>query len=376
MEEHKLQYLKSLLGQNIEVKKCVAAVEPLEAIARKCYAEPIDLSPQEFVKMMVFDGCFIIQLLRKFNGENVLDENDPIFKQDWILNSLQRDLMLLENQLPFFILCELYETLELPDKASELIRLALNFFSDLLPVQRITHENGNPREDISHLLDEKGNPLKDISHLLDLIHRDWSSKLEPQQDVNRSTGEYKSIRCSTQLTEAGIKLKKIDYKDIFGIQFDHGSLQIPTLVIEERTESFLRNLIAHEQYRGGDQINQINIVTDYVTFLGCLIKSEEDVTKLSHRGIICNLVGEDEVISEMVNKLIVCITGPSRNFYYAEIFRRLNIHCNRPGKRWMAKLRRNYCNSPWKIISIIVACLLLLLALLQTIFSILSWKKQ
>nr|XP_027120315.1 UPF0481 protein At3g47200-like [Coffea arabica] len=307
MVEHKLVYLKSLLGQKIEkVATCVAAVKPLEEKARKCYAEPIALSSDEFVEMMVLDGCFIIQLLLKFKEKDLIDKTDPVFRLEWILNSLQRDLMLFENQLPFFILCKLYETIELPDHESGLIDLALNFFSDLLP-------------------------------------------------------------------EAGIKLEKIAQEDIFDIEFENGTLRIPTLAIEERTESFLRNLVAYEQYCGDDQIN---IVTDYVTFLGCLIKSEKDVTKLSHHGIIHNFVGESEVISEMFNKMIVCIVGPSRNFHYAEIFSRVNTHCDRRMNRWRATLRRNYCNSPWGIISIIAASFLLLLTLLQTIFSILSCKSH
>ncbi|XP_027116852.1 UPF0481 protein At3g47200-like isoform X2 [Coffea arabica] len=361
MEEHKLVYLKSVLGQKIEkVATCVAAVKPLEEKARKCYAEPIALSSDEFVEMMLLDGCFIIQLLLKFKEKDLIDKTDPAFRLDWILNSLQRDLMLFENQLPFFILCKLYETIELPDQESGLIDLALNFFSDLLPGHGTARENGNPQDN--------------IKHLLDLIHRNWStSKLKPVKEMTRGTGDMALIRCSMELAEAGIKLEKIAQEDIFDIEFENGTLRIPTLAIEERTESFLRNLVAYEQYCGDDQIN---LVTDYVTFLGCLIKSEKDVTKLSHHGIIDNFVGESEVISEMFNKMIVCIVGPSRNFHYAEIFSRLNIHCDRRMNRWWAKLRRNYCNSPWGIISIIAASLLLLLTLLQTIFSILSWKNQ
>ncbi|XP_027119054.1 UPF0481 protein At3g47200 [Coffea arabica] len=410
MKDHKLLYLKLLLRQkNTDVKKCVEAVEPLERDARKYYAEPIgpELSRQEFVKMMVLDGCFIIKLLLYFERMDSVDRNDPIFKQDWILNSLQRDLMLLENQLPFFILCKLYETLELPNEEGGLISLALNFFIDLLPVQVSAIKNGNALYNIRHLLDENRNPLDDIRHLLDLIHRFWStSKLKPQNDAERSTGGHESIRfstqchlpdlihrywstpkvkpqndmkrsteeselipCSTQLADAGIELLKIDQVDIFDIQFDNGSLQIPTLVIEDRTESFLRNLIAYEQYSGGG-----GYVTDYVTFLGCLIKSKKDVTKLSHHGIIHNRIGENEVISQMLNKMIVCIVGPSSNSHYAEICSRVNIHCSRPVNRWRATLRRKYCNSPWGIISIIAASSLLILTLLQTTFTILSWK--
>lgn len=367
MEEHKLVYLKSLLGQKIEkVATCVAAVTPLEEKARKCYAEHIALSSDEFVEMLLLDGCFIIQLLLKFKEKDLIDKTDPVFRLEWILNSLQRDLMLFENQLPFFILCKLYEIIELPDQESGLIDLALNFFNDLLPGHGTTRENGTPPGD--------------IKHLLDLIHINWStSKLKPEKEVARGTGDMKLIRCSTELTEAGIKLEKIAQEDIFSqeamfdIEFKNGTLQIPTLTIEERTESFLRNLVAYEQYCGDDQIN---IVTDYVTFLGCLIKSERDVTKLSHHGIIHNFVGENEVISEMFNKMMVCITGPSRNFHYAEIFRRVNIHCDKRRNRWMAKLRRNYLNSPWGIISVSAASLLLQLTLLQTIFTILSWKSH
>ncbi|XP_071939779.1 UPF0481 protein At3g47200-like [Coffea arabica] len=358
MVEHKLVYLKSLLGQKIEkVATCVAAVKPLEEKARKCYAEPIALSSDEFVEMMVLDGCFIIQLLLKFKEKDLIDKTDPVFRLEWILNSLQRDLMLFENQLPFFILCKLYETIELPDHESGLIDLALNFFSDLLPGHGTT-----PWFKVTD----------NIKHLLDLIHRNWStSKLKPVKEMTRGIDPL--IRCSMELSEAGIKLEKIAQEDIFDIEFENGTLRIPTLAIEERTESFLRNLVAYEQYCGDDQIN---IVTDYVTFLGCLIKSEKDVTKLSHHGIIHNFVGESEVISEMFNKMIVCIVGPSRNFHYAEIFSRVNTHCDRRMNRWRATLRRNYCNSPWGIISIIAASFLLLLTLLQTIFSILSCKSH
>ncbi|XP_027165995.1 UPF0481 protein At3g47200-like [Coffea eugenioides] len=347
MEEHKLVYLKSLLGQKIEkVATCVAAVKPLEEKARKCYAEPIALSSDEF--------C------RNNAQKDLIDKTDPVFRLEWILNSLQRDLMLFENQLPFFILCKLYEIIELPDQESGLIDLALNFFSDLLPGHGTTRENGNPQDN--------------IKHLLDLIHRNWStSKLKPVKEVIRGTGDMALIRCSMELAEAGIKLEKIAQEDIFDIEFENGTLRIPTLAIEERTESFLRNLVAYEQYCGDDQIN---IVTDYVTFLGCLIKSAKDVAKLSHRGIIRNLIGENEVISQMLNKLNVCIIVPSRNFLYAEIFERLNIHCSRPVNRWRATLWRNYCNTPSGIISIIAASFLLILTLLQTIFLILSWKNH
>ncbi|KAE8704694.1 hypothetical protein F3Y22_tig00110446pilonHSYRG00001 [Hibiscus syriacus] len=38
---------------------------PFENEARKCYEEPLDLPSQKFVQVMIFDGCFIVQLIRK-----------------------------------------------------------------------------------------------------------------------------------------------------------------------------------------------------------------------------------------------------------------------------------------------------------------------
>ncbi|KAL3506435.1 hypothetical protein ACH5RR_031817 [Cinchona calisaya] len=367
MEEHKLRYLNLFLDRKKEnVTTYLSAMKLLEQKARTCYAEPIGLSSDEFVEMLVLDGCFIIELLSRFKEWlNSRDGNsDPLFKMEWILNSLQRDLMLFENQLPFFVLLELCKMIEIPGQDNGFISLALQFFSDLLPGRGTKGKIGNLHDD--------------FKHLLDLIHRNWSSislelEHEPNKDVTRNTGDLKLIHCATELKEAGIKFEKMDETVLFDIVFNNGLLRIPTMIFEDRTESFLRNLMAYEQYSVD---TQHNIVTDYVTFFGCLIHSAKDVTILSHRGIVHNLVGDNEAVSRIFNKMNVCIVGPSRNFCYAEIFRRVNVYCDRRMNRWMAKLRRKYMDSPWGVISIIAASLLLLFTLTQMIFQILPSKRH
>jgi hypothetical protein len=81
-------------------------------------------------------------------------------------------------------------------------------------------------------------------------------------------------------------------------------------------------------------------------------------------------LGDDEAVSTMFNKLG---DGVVSNFCYADIFRDVNKHCRRRQNVWIAKLRHNYFNSPWALISFLAAAFLLLLALTQTIFSILSY---
>lgn len=139
MEGHKLRYLKQLLVTKDppdDVKRYVAAVSRVEAEARRCYADlPEALSRAKFVQMLVLDGCFIVQLVRKYEKLIFRERNDPIFQMNWMINSLQRDLMLFENQLPFFVLCELYDLIEAPNQHSRFWYLLFNFFTSLYPGQ-------------------------------------------------------------------------------------------------------------------------------------------------------------------------------------------------------------------------------------------------
>ncbi|KAI7981687.1 UPF0481 protein [Camellia lanceoleosa] len=135
IEEHKLSYLQLLLERKNEAdpERYVFAIRSLEQEARRCYAEPISLSPADMIEMLILDGCFIIELMWNFETPCLRDRNDPIFKMDCIINSLQRNLMLFEDQLPFSILCKLFNLIEVPNKHNRLTHLALCFFRDVLP---------------------------------------------------------------------------------------------------------------------------------------------------------------------------------------------------------------------------------------------------
>ncbi|KAG7951399.1 hypothetical protein I3843_12G005800 [Carya illinoinensis] len=273
MEEHKLRYLQQMLKRT---KGCletyITTLKALKEEALKCYdfhGEHISqTSDDQFVEMMVLDGCFIIELFHKFAmmifGRM---EDDPIFQMKWVLPRIARDLLLFENQLPFFVLAKLFEMIII-----QLKRLSVYFVSCM-----------------------KLSPL----HLL---------------------------VCATKLEEAGIKFKKV-----------------------EKSNSYVYN---------------------YVNFMDDLINSPKDVELLRRKGIISNDLGGDEIISTMVNKLGHYISYSSSSFIYARTSTNLNMHCRRRWNVWMEKLRRDYFNSPWALISFLGAVLLLALAITQTIFSI------
>jgi hypothetical protein len=111
-EEHKLRDLQLLLQRRNEssVETYIKAIRELEGRAHRCYAEPISLTIDEFVEMMLLDECFIIELFRKFAWTNLRDDQcDPIFRLDWMFFDLKCDLLLFENQIPFFLLTKLFE---------------------------------------------------------------------------------------------------------------------------------------------------------------------------------------------------------------------------------------------------------------------------
>lgn len=67
MENYKLRYLKRIPRRKGEssAKRYIAVLMEFEEKARSYYAENINLSQEDFVDMLLLDGCFIIELLRK-----------------------------------------------------------------------------------------------------------------------------------------------------------------------------------------------------------------------------------------------------------------------------------------------------------------------
>ncbi|CAK9181078.1 unnamed protein product [Ilex paraguariensis] len=202
-----------------------------------------------------------------------------------------------------------------------------------------------------------------------------SSSLHNIDLENESSHEidtnHKFIRSVTELREAGIKFEKTKCSSLLDVKFENGIIKIPPLLVDDNTEWLFRNLIAYEQYSGK---TGKTYMTDYMNFMDCLLSSPKDVEILRHSGIIDNWLGDDKVVSTMFNKMgnhvVVCVNP--KNFYYGKVFKEVNKYCKHRRHGWMAFLRYNYCNSPWSILSVIVATVFLLLTVIQTGCSILQ----
>lgn len=179
------------------------------------------------------------------------------------------------------------------------------------------------------------------------------------------------INSASELKEAGISLKPS--KDN-SLTFENGVLKLPPFQVSGKTESVLRNLMAYEQLRL-DDCHRPKQVTDYVFFMHCLIRSKKDVEVLRRKGVLDNYLGGDVAVYHMLDGLVTNFHRSSE-FCYSGIFERLNGHCGRRREKWMARLWRDYFNSPWSLLGFIAATLLLGISITQLVFAVLTYKHR
>ncbi|KAI9195915.1 hypothetical protein LWI28_019379 [Acer negundo] len=350
-EQRLLNISKQVMANEIADPVLVLVEEKLRSLSRASY---------EFVEMMLLDGCFIVELIHKSKMAELREDDDPIFKLDWMLPYIARDMFLLENQLPFFVLWELFDmTTEIPDQRNTPFNMIPYFFNGIF--------NGTISTEVVEF------PIDQIKHLVEFVHNIWLSSPARKEAywINKKKSNWKFICCAKEIQEAGIKFLKVEGGSLFDIKFDYGVMRIPVLSIGDFSESVFRNLIAYEQFTHTNDRSP-KYVIDYLTFMDCLINTPEDAELLRRHGIIDNWLGDDEVIANLINSLGDGVVL-GENFYYSEVFNKVNLHCSRRCNKWKAKLRHDYFNTPWAIISFLAAVVLLIFTFLQTLFTILSY---
>lgn len=357
MEEHKWHYALSLLERTRDAEKtldeCGETILNHDALVRAYYPGAIKYDRTDLAKMLLFDGCFILELFLRFSSDDAKRQYDPIFTTSWMISTLQRDLALLENQIPFFVLTELYKHIVRHTAADQprLMEMALRFFRPDL----------NTNEGVG-----AGISGRNLCHLLDLLHRSYlPSSL--RADLRGGAGPWKLISCATELRAAGIKFHKDTTKHQLDLSFENGVFKIPPLQIHDSTDSLFRNLIAFEQsVRGCRQC-----MTSYALLMDRLVDTSSDVELLAKKRIIQNDLGGYEDVTDLFNN--ICKQVVVREFYFTQLCEQVDAYYNKSWHGYRASLKQDYFKNPWAIISFIAAIVLLLLTTLQTIYSVLSY---
>lgn len=394
------------------------AMQELEEKARRCYSEESELSSEEFVKMMLIDGCFIIGFLRDASEQGF--EHTPSTVERWMLPIIRQDLIKLENQLPLFVLRRLYDKLIITKtsssasdhqkpKSSDLEALSIRFFKPLLqgsvdPDKPLQHFAPKHEGQGKHFLDlfhhnicpehnEKkvdSLPRKDVKDNLKPQEKQtfWHKHLEPQwkqilwyKDLKPQGKQTQLILSIRELKEAGVKFKR-NKKPCrpLDISFSRGTfdirrkvLTIPAIHINDHRATLFRNMLAFEKCH---RYCQHQDVTTYLFFLDGLINSAKDVGLLHYHGILFHSLGSNRRVAKLVNNLCKEVVSDMSQSYLYEVVRDVDAYYNSRYAKVRAFLVHHHFSS-WLVgISTLGACLALYLAVVQTVCTVATAKEQ
>ncbi|KAJ9557818.1 hypothetical protein OSB04_012432 [Centaurea solstitialis] len=316
-------------------------------------------SDDEIARMMVMDGCFILEYIYK--SANGLHDENMVLPAAMVF-----DLLLIENQIPFFVLQHIFEctcSRFIPAIASlnQLIFL-------LVQVVGIFDSNLTIKNDgtVTH------------DHILGFIHEHYRASHPPP-----SAFSYSSIHSTTDLDRAGVNFKphhgdlewpmamKLELPSSFVCFSWHWrwpwakpTLRMPKLYVSGDTELVLRNLIAYEQFTPRVR----HYFTNYTIAMDMLINTEEDVSILVESKVVVNSMGSNKEAAKMINH--VCDGAYAADFFYSKEWQELETYYNGYWPRNIAWLRRTYFSNPWNMIALLAGIMLFLLTLVQTYFTI------
>ena len=357
MEKHKVRYLRSFIERKeikTKLENLVGTIREMEDRIRHCYVATILPESDDFVKMIMLDASFILELFFKIAGGG-LPRDDPLSVEACLYCVVWQDLLLLENQLPFFVLEELYD-LACPDysKFVPLIYLTFSFFNSLN-----IHDVSSVNVKIQHFTDLLGT-FQDRLGTFQLPYR------EPPVCKRRKKDGFLKYS-ATQLHVAGVKFKKDSSKYLGDLNFKGGVLKIPVLEFDDNTEVLVRNIMALEQRDD----RRAAFITDFYLIMDGLINTTKDVDLLIGKGIIVNFLGDNSAVKSLINNLNKEIfrIGVSN---YTGLCDDLNDFYEEPWHRWKVILRDQYFSIPWRTAFTIAFIILLVLMLAQAVYFIIK----
>ncbi|XP_042439311.1 UPF0481 protein At3g47200-like [Zingiber officinale] len=367
MEEHKRRALLHFLKRSKRpLKEFADAMEAVAGQLREAYEGVGDKwrDEEKFLSLMVTDACFMLEIMRAATatasgggGPNDDDYavNDPVFSSHGMLYHvpyIKRDMLMLENQVPLLAL-DVLLTIESgkPAKHEHVNKLVLKFL-------------GPPNARALTLAGLGLHPLDVFRR--SLLHLGGSSMRSSAGPPDEGSSEV--IRSAVELYEAGIRFQPSKSNSLQDIRFHRGVLSLPVIVVDDSTEYMFLNLMAFERLH----VAAGNEVTAYVFFMDNIIDSAKDVSLLHSKGIIQNAVGSDKAVAKLFNSLSKdVVLDPESSL--DEVHRRVNKYCRKSINMWRANLIHTYFRSPWAFLSLAAAIFLLVLTVLQTVYTIVPY---
>ncbi|KAF7039719.1 hypothetical protein CFC21_049669, partial [Triticum aestivum] len=328
-------------------------------------------SNEELAIKMLLDGCFVLHRLLKYGREANGGMDDDDWNQRlgrcWVWATVKSDLLLLNNQVPFFVVRKLLKLLRsnIDESDDILVNGGLQFFSSLHPPR--LHSAPIACHDVHHLLHLF---YLSIDLPLSCSHQDSACK-----NAALPTGQTWWVPCAKELEEAGVRLcaRKHGAASFLDVRFHQGNLEIPPLQLFDYSEPLFRNLIAFEQTYPATP----GRITEYAIFMDCLVKTSEDLRLLHRSGVLVNYMNGErgDAAMQFFNRLCAGVhTSAGRN-YLAGVLEEVSRYQRGKWPRWRAALVSNYFTNPWVTASVFAAAILLAMTVLQTFYTVVGYYK-
>ncbi|XP_012847054.1 PREDICTED: UPF0481 protein At3g47200-like [Erythranthe guttata] len=302
-------------------------------------------------QMMLRDACCVLHII-KFDVKEV----DLLVLRlgRTTVVSMLRDFLMLENQIPFWII-KLLIDLAIEDGDT----LLCTFLSDSnFADYRLTEVPWKEGEEPLHLIE---------AHRITLVKEEIgadsrSQNIDRQNNYSRRVA-FK-IQSSPRHSVTELKTKGIHFSPSSNCLKDIRELCLPILHVTSNSKVFFSNTIAFEM---SSESNTDYAVASYITFMKTLIENTEDVSELKKKGILFSTLANDNELVQMFKEIDGLDDYGSTALLDVQM--KINKHCSIKTNTWMTELIYKYFRSPWTVIALFVATFLVVLTILQTYYT-------
>ncbi|PWA96662.1 hypothetical protein CTI12_AA037310 [Artemisia annua] len=308
-------------------------------------------SDDEFTRMMLLDGCFILYFIKHIFMN---DETDSLEMKSHQIMFVQQDMFLLENQIPYLVLIEVMKLV--PDKLWD-FKITRFIDDNILATERRTRtrEHTPPSDPIP----------TNINHLLQLLQ----TRLTKDKTFGPRANDRYTFRNVNELIEVGIRFTPSKIRSLAHIKFiKHGfcaNVELPPITIDDATKPMLLNLVAYEMCSNDTNASW---VTSYICLMDSLIDHSEDVKFLRKAGILDNRLGSDKEVARLFNEIGTDLVP--NNFAYSNARFDIQRHYDSKRNTLISQLKHEYIKTPWAFVALFVGVVGLFLSGVQSYFSV------
>ncbi|XBI06081.1 hypothetical protein VPH35_134146 [Triticum aestivum] len=378
-DERKLENLAyALQDGGPSVEEYMEAIASVEADARSRYDGDVAMEWGAFCRMLLLDGFQLITVL-KFLGYEPPPLPPPApgcssnnngqgncRPRTSVVISIEHDLMMLENQIPFFVVQRIHR-----------LRYGIGG-NGMDTVEELAWRT------IKRIMNDApaatSFPPAKCHHLVHLCHE----YLRPS-NLDKSLGacgDYGRFRRAIEYHEAGVKFRRLNSeadgssrRPLLDVTFSDGVLRMAQLRVDERTNYILRNVLVYEQrYDDTATSGATSYVTAYVMFMSQLLGGPEDVALLSRHGVIEHHLGDDAEVCALFRGLAQgLVFDPSGGHYLSTVGVRLRSHHRSRLNRWRAWVMRHRFRNPWLAVAWVLGSMAVLGTIVQTVITLLPY---